>query len=68
MSTRTAPKPTPATPLYPYGDLLADAEGYLYQPTGEPDILDGKHATIATVEAEADRYEHEGIPAPTKHV
>jgi hypothetical protein len=32
MSTTasTAPRPTPETPLYPYGTMLADAEGYLY--------------------------------------
>ena len=51
---RNAPRPTPETPLYPYGDYLADADGYLYKPTGEPDILDGQHATIQVIEAEAD--------------
>lgn len=54
---RNAPRPTPKTPLYPYGDYLADADGYLYKPTGEPDILDGQHATIQVIEAEADEYE-----------
>mgnify|MGYP003555794564 CR=1 FL=1 len=39
------------------GDYLADADGYLYKPTGEPDILDGQHATIQVIEAEADEYE-----------
>lgn len=34
---KNAPRPTPDTPLYPYGDYLADADGYLYKPTGEPD-------------------------------
>ena len=53
---KNAPRPTPDTPLYPYGDYLADADGYLYKPTGEPDILDGRHATIAAIEAEADDY------------
>ncbi|MGL4300833.1 MAG: hypothetical protein ACRCW4_17375 [Candidatus Neomicrothrix subdominans] len=53
---KNAPRPTPDTPLYPYGDYLADADGYLYKPTGEPDILDGKHATIAAIEAEANDY------------
>ncbi len=49
----TAPRPTPETPLYPYEDSLADADGYLYHSTGRAVILDGKHATI---EAEADEY------------
>ena len=59
MSTTTArkaPQPTPETPLYPYGDYLADVDGFLYLPTGEPDILDGRHATIEAIEAEADYW------------
>ena len=55
-SPRNPPRPTPDTRLYPYGDYLADADVYLYKPAGEPDILDGKHATFAAIEAEADDY------------
>ena len=42
---KNAPRPTPDTPLYPYGDYLADADGYLYKPTGEPVALDGVGAS-----------------------
>lgn len=55
-TARKVPQPTPETPLYPYGDYLADVDGYLYLPTGEPDILDGRHATIEAIEAEADYW------------
>lgn len=53
---KTAPRPTPDRPLRTFGDLLADSEGLLYYATGLPVILDGKHATVAAVEAEADEY------------
>ena len=46
MSTNTAPRPTVDTPLYPAGDFLADSDGFLYAPTGEAVIIDGKHASI----------------------
>lgn len=52
----TAPKPTVNTPLFPAGDFLADGDGYLYKPTGEAVIIDGEHATIASTNAEADRW------------
>lgn len=54
---KAAPKPTPATPLYPYGDMLADADGLLYDPNGKAVIIDGRHATTQSLEAEADEYE-----------
>ena len=44
-STKTAPKPTPSNPLYPYGDMLADSDGRLYDPNGQAVIIDGRHAT-----------------------
>ncbi len=59
MSTptvRSAPKPTPESPLYPYGDTLADSDGYLYDTNGAAVIIDGRHATIAALEAEADYW------------
>ena len=56
-STKTAPKPTPSNPLYPYGDMLADSDGRLYDPNGHAVIIDGRHATTHALEAEADAYE-----------
>ena len=56
MSTKSAPKPSTDTPLFPAGDFLADAEGYLYEPTGEAVIIDGKHASMESTYAEADRW------------
>ncbi|CCM65408.1 MULTISPECIES: hypothetical protein [Candidatus Neomicrothrix] len=61
MNTKTAPTPTPETPLYTYGDYLADTDGHLYEPTGTAVIVDGKHATIAAIEAEADEYTKHGF-------
>ena len=61
MSTNTAPRPTVDTPLYPAGDFLADSDGFLYAPTGEAVIIDGKHASIERTNAEADYWAtHEG--------
>ena len=56
MSARTAPKPTVETPLFPAGDFLADSDGYLYETTGAALIIDGKHATLQSAEAEADYW------------
>ena len=56
MSINTAPKPTADTPLYPAGDFLADADGFLYEPTGEAVIIDDKHASIQSTNAEADYW------------
>jgi hypothetical protein len=53
---KTAPKPTVNTPLFLAGDFLADIDGYLYEPTGQAAIIDGEHATIASTNAEADRW------------
>ena len=64
MSTptaRTAPRPTPETPLFPYGDTLADSDGYLYDTNGAAVIIDGRHATIEVLEAEADYWATHGF-------
>lgn len=61
MSNKTAPTPTPETPLYTYGDYLADTDGHLYEPTGNAVILDGRHATIEVIEAEANEYAAHGF-------
>ena len=52
----TAPKPTVNTPLFLAGAFLPDVDGYLYEPTGQAAIIDGEHATIASTNAEADRW------------
>ena len=61
MNSKTAPTPTPETPLYPYGDYLADTDGYLYEPTGRAVVVDGRHATTAAIDAEADEYATRGF-------
>ena len=61
MTTRTAPQPTPSTPLYPVGDMLADADGYLYRPTGEPVTVNGRHLTNTEIEIESSRLYDDGI-------
>ncbi len=45
-ATKTAPTPTPNTLLYPAGGYLADADEFLYEPTGQAVIIDGLHASI----------------------
>lgn len=68
-TTKTAPTPTPETPLYTYGDLLADSDGHLYQPDGAAVVIDGTHATIAVIEAEANEYSERGFaPYTTRTV
>ena len=59
MSTTasTAPRPTPETPLYPYGTMLADAEGYLYDTDGTAVTLNGRHVTTTELDIAADDCE-----------
>ena len=54
-ATKTAPTPTPNTPLYPAGGYLADADGFLYEPTGQAVIIDGLHASIESEPGPCDR-------------
>ena len=49
-------RPSPRRPCTPYGDTLADSDGYLYDTNGAAVIIDGRHATIKAVEAEADHW------------
>ena len=60
-ATKTAPTPTPNTPLYPAGGYLADADGFLYEPTGQAVIFDGRHASIESTNAEAREYAERGF-------
>ena len=60
-ATKTAPTPTPSTPLYPAGGYLADADGFLYEPTGQGVIIDGRHASIESTDAEAREYAERGF-------
>lgn len=65
MNTKTAPTPTPETPLYTYGDYLADTDGHLYEPTGTAVIVDGKHATIAAIEPKPTNTPNtDSVPTP----
>ena len=56
-TTPTAPRPTPETPLFPYGTMLADANGYLYDTDGTAVTIKGRHVTTAELDAAADDCE-----------
>ena len=56
-TTPTAPRPPPETPLFPYGTMLADANGYLYDTDGTAVTIKGRHVTTAELDAAADDCE-----------
>ena len=51
------PRPTPKTPLFPYGTMLADPDGYLYDTDGTAVTLKGRHLTTTELDAAADDCE-----------
>ncbi|WP_291825129.1 hypothetical protein [Candidatus Neomicrothrix sp.] len=46
--------------MVPAGGYLADADGFLYEPTGQAVIIDGRHASIESTNAEARQYAERG--------